>query len=140
MSKEDLIPFNKRTEQEQKEIARKGGVKSGKVRREKKMMSQIYSEFLEKKHDVVGKNGQKKRLSGNELLAGVMSKILSRGDSSSVALMREIRQAMEGDNINFKGAIKTSQYDLSKLTDEQLEQLENILTGAVDGESEAPAD
>lgn len=91
--------------EEAREKGRKGGIKSGEVRRKKKMMSQIYSEFLEKKHDVVGKNGQKKRLSGNELLAGVMSKILSRGDSSSVALMREIRQAMEGENINLNGQI-----------------------------------
>ena len=36
MSKEDLIPFNKRTEAEQKEITRKGGIASGKARREKR--------------------------------------------------------------------------------------------------------
>ena len=36
MSREDLIPFNKRTEAEQKEITRKGGIASGKARREKR--------------------------------------------------------------------------------------------------------
>lgn len=36
MSQEDLIPFNKRTEAEQKEITRKGGIASGKARREKR--------------------------------------------------------------------------------------------------------
>jgi hypothetical protein len=35
MAKEDLIPLNKRTKEEQKEITRKGGIKSGEVRREK---------------------------------------------------------------------------------------------------------
>lgn len=36
MSQEDLIPFNKRTEAEQKEITRMGGIASGKARREKR--------------------------------------------------------------------------------------------------------
>lgn len=36
MAKKDLIPFNQRTEEEQKKIASMGGKKSGKVRREQK--------------------------------------------------------------------------------------------------------
>lgn len=36
MAKEDLIPFNKLTEQEQKELARKGGITSGESRRKKR--------------------------------------------------------------------------------------------------------
>ena len=36
MSQEDLIPFNKRTKAEQKEITRKGGIASGIARREKR--------------------------------------------------------------------------------------------------------
>lgn len=35
---ENLIPFNERTEEEQREIARKGGIASGEVRREKKLI------------------------------------------------------------------------------------------------------
>lgn len=38
MAKEDLIPLNKRTKEEQKEITQKGGIKSGEVRREKAKM------------------------------------------------------------------------------------------------------
>lgn len=34
----NLIPFNKRTENEQREIAKKGGIKSGEVRRNKKTL------------------------------------------------------------------------------------------------------
>ena len=41
MSQEDLIPFNKRTETEQKEIARQGGVASGIARRQKKTLREI---------------------------------------------------------------------------------------------------
>ena len=35
-NEQNLVPFNKRTEAEQKEITRKGGIASGKARREKR--------------------------------------------------------------------------------------------------------
>ncbi len=37
-SKDNLIPMNERTEDEQREIARKGGIESGKTRRRKRTM------------------------------------------------------------------------------------------------------
>lgn len=94
-----------RTPEQEIEIRRKGGIASGKARREKKMMSRIYADFLAKKHKVVGKDGITKEMEGDELLSSVMSKILSRGDSSSVSLMREIREATEGTNIKMDQAI-----------------------------------
>lgn len=104
MAKEDnLIPV--RTKEEAREKGRNGGIKSGQVRKEKKVMAQIYADFLSKKHDVKGKDGLIKKMKGDDLLAGVMSKILSRGDSSSVALMKEIRQAIEGENFNLNGSL-----------------------------------
>lgn len=99
MAKEDnLIPV--RTKEEAREKGRNGGIKSGQVRKEKKFMTQIYAEFLEKEHGVIGKDGLKKNMTGNELLSSVMSKILSRGDSASVSLMKEIREATEGSKVN----------------------------------------
>lgn len=41
MAKEDLIPMNQRTKEEQKKIAKKGGINSGKSRRKKKAMKDI---------------------------------------------------------------------------------------------------
>jgi hypothetical protein len=101
-----LIPQNRRTKQEQSEIARKGGIKSGKVRREKKLMSMIYAEFLDNNHDIIGKDGIKKNISGNALLSSVMSKVLSRGDSASVSLMKEIREGTEGSKLTVTGDMK----------------------------------
>ena len=98
MNENNLKPFQ--STEEARKAGKKGGIKSGKVRREKKMMSQIYAEFLEREHGVVGKDGVKKNMSGNELLSSVMSKILSRGDSASVSLMKEIREATEGNKVN----------------------------------------
>lgn len=84
-----------RTAEEAARKGRNGGKRSGEVRREKKLMSVIYAEYLAKEHDITV-NGEKKKISGDAMLAQVMSKILSRGDSSSVSLMREIREATEG--------------------------------------------
>lgn len=99
---DNLIPLSERTKEEQREIARMGGIASGKARKEKKLMSQIYADFLIKEHEVVGKDGIKKKLSGEQLLSSVMSKVLSRGDSSSVSLMKEIREAVEGNKVNLQ--------------------------------------
>lgn len=38
--KDNLIPMNERTEDEQREIARKGGIESGKARRRKRTMKE----------------------------------------------------------------------------------------------------
>lgn len=39
-NEENLIPWNKRTESEQREYARQGGIKSGEVRRQRKAMKE----------------------------------------------------------------------------------------------------
>lgn len=43
---DNLIPFNERTEDEQREIARKGGVASGKSRRERRAIREALAERL----------------------------------------------------------------------------------------------
>jgi hypothetical protein len=102
---DNLKPNTERTPEERRDLAIKAGKASGRARREKKVMTQIYADFLSKKHDVKGKDGIIKKMKGEDLLSGVMSKILSRGDSSSVALMKEIRQAIEGENFNLNGSL-----------------------------------
>lgn len=47
MAREDLIPFNQRTEDEQKKIASKGGVTSGVSRRRKRTIKQLARQFLD---------------------------------------------------------------------------------------------
>lgn len=44
----NLIPLNKRTKSEQREIAKKGGIESGKIRREKKQMKEIINDLFSK--------------------------------------------------------------------------------------------
>lgn len=47
MANENLIPFNKRTEEEQRKIQRKGGIASGKARREKADLKKKVNQILE---------------------------------------------------------------------------------------------
>jgi hypothetical protein len=59
MARENLIPFNKRgSEDEVKKINRKGGIKSGQVRREKKKLREVLNELL----DMQIKGGMKEKI------------------------------------------------------------------------------
>jgi len=104
MNDENLKPCTK-------ENARERQLKSAEKRKEnnakKKLMSQIYAEFLEKEYNV--RQGDKERkLTGAELVNECMKKIIARGDSASVSLMKEVREGTEGTKMQLSGSINTS--------------------------------
>ena len=109
--------LRKPTTDEAKEMQRKSAEKRKENNAKKKLMSQIYAEFLEKEYNV--RQGEKERkLTGAELVNECMKKIIARGDSSSVSLLREVREGTEGQKINLSGTVKTemeSTEDLIKL-------------------------
>ena len=86
---------------------RNGGIRSGQVKREKKLMTSIYADLLADKYEVTI-NGEKVKIDGSKLVQSVARDILMRRDSSSVSLMKEIREATEGQNVNITGSIETS--------------------------------
>lgn len=121
MNDENLVKFTSET-------ARERQLKSAEKRKEnnakKKLMSQIYAEFLEKEYNV--RQGDKERkLTGAELVNECMKKIIARGDSSSVSLMTEIRKAMEGDKVNLEGSIKAEM----QTTEERLKIFDELIGG-----------
>ena len=102
--KDNLTPF---TSDNAKEMQRKGAEKRKENNAKKKLMSQIYAEFLEKEYNV--RQGDKERkLTGAELVNEVMRKVLARSDSSSVSLMREIREGTEGSKVQLSGNVSTT--------------------------------
>ena len=108
------------------ENARERQLKSAQKRKEnnakKKLMSQIYAEFLEKEYDV--KAGDKtKKISGAELCNEAMKKIIARGDSASVSLLREIREGTEGNKIQLSGNVNTT----LQTTEERLKAFEDLM-------------
>lgn len=99
---ENLIPTNRRTKEEVRANSRKGGIKSGIVRKEKKLLSQMYADFLIEEHNIKIDNKEQK-LSGMALVRLVTSKVLTKGDNSSVSMLKEIREATEGSKIAHSG-------------------------------------
>ena len=117
--KDNLTPF---TSDNAKEMQRKGAEKRKENNAKKKLMSQIYAEFLEKEYNV--RQGDKERkLTGAELVNECMKKIIARGDSASVSMMKELREGTEGSKINLSGTVKTEM----ETTEERLKLFEELV-------------
>jgi hypothetical protein len=90
---ENLNPV--RSEEEARAKGRKGGIKSGEVRREKKRMSEIYADFLAERF-AIKIDGEMKEITGSSLVGRVVKQVLISGGPGAVSLMKEIREATEG--------------------------------------------
>ena len=110
------------TSEEARAMQRKGAEKRKENNAKKKLMSQIYAEFLEKEYNV--RQGDKERkLTGAELVNECMKKIIARGDSASVSMMKELREGTEGSKINLSGTVKTEM----ETTEDRIRAFENIV-------------
>lgn len=85
-----------RSKAEARARGKAGGIRSGEARREKKLLSQIYREQMALDFGL--------EASGLSF-AGIIGAILARGDSASVAMLREIREATEGNKVKVEGGI-----------------------------------
>lgn len=94
------------TSEEARAMQLKGAEKRKENNAKRKLMSQIYAEFLEKEYNVKTAEGTKK-ISGAELVNECMKKIVARGDSSSVSLLRELREGTEGSKVQVSGSVST---------------------------------
>ena len=90
MAKEDLIPQSERTKEEQKAIARMGGIASGKARREKKKMR----ETLEMLLSMPLNNKKAVDVEDVRSFAALKGKNISVQDAMLIA---QVQKAMKGD-------------------------------------------
>ena len=67
MAQEDLIPMSMRTKEEQKKIATKGGIASGKARRRKRNMKDAIDMLLSNPCDLKSKDGKSIKLLAKQL-------------------------------------------------------------------------
>lgn len=96
---ENLTSNIGRTPEQLRERARKGGLASAKKKRAKMLLSAIYAEMLDDLYTVgLGEKGKKKLTIDN-----VVQAILERGDSASVSLLKEFREATEGSKTQLTG-------------------------------------
>lgn len=100
----NLKSLKDRPIEERKKIAKSGGIKSGVVKREKKLMSQIYAEFLQKEHEVKIKN-KNALMTGYNLINKVVGEVIKKGGAPAVSLMKEIREATEGSKLDLSGSV-----------------------------------
>ena len=89
MAKEDLIPQNMRTKEEQKEIARKGGIASGEAKRRKRslreaMQTMLALELSEKEINDLAKKGYDAETQLDALTAAALMSA-KRGNSQAFA-------------------------------------------------------
>jgi glycerol dehydrogenase-like iron-containing ADH family enzyme len=103
LAPENLIPNNLRSKEEVRKNSSKGGKRSVQVRREKKLLSQIYADMLADMFEVETPEG-KEKLSGKEYMRRVAAAILARNDSAAVSMLKEIREATEGNKTQITGA------------------------------------
>lgn len=85
MADENLIPFNERTEEEQRAIATQGGIASGVARRNKKMLRECLEMLLEK--EITDKNGIK--ATGAEALAAKLFQQALQGNIKAFEVVRD---------------------------------------------------
>ena len=108
------------------ENARERQLKSAQKRKEnnerRKFLSEMYAEFLEDEYSVT-KGGETKKISGTEYIKTVVKAIINRGDSSSVTMLREIREATEGTKMQLSGEVNTT---LNLSQEERLKLFEEI--------------
>lgn len=100
-----------------KKLGRNGGIKSGEAKREKKRISEIYANFLASEFDIVI-DDIKHKYTGVRLVEETIRKVLANADSSSVAIMKEIREATEGSKVELSGELKCIKVEIvDKATD-----------------------
>ena len=108
MSKENnLIPLNERTKEEQREIARKGGIASGKARRKKKLLRQILDEIGESRLNTDESKDIAKALSINKrdvtYDVAIMFKAVNEAMNGNIKAMEFIRDTRGQNNKNDNG-------------------------------------
>jgi len=94
----NLSPANTVPREVAKARGKLGGIKSGQVKREKKLLSAMYADMLAKGFGV----------EGNKLsLDQVVTSVLLRADSASVSMLKEIRESTEGSKLQIDGEVST---------------------------------
>jgi len=101
----NLKPQNTRTKAEQRKIARQGGKASGKARRLKKLMSEIYADLL------ADQSGIKKGQGIKKVAEEILNSTNVKGVSARVALLRELREGTEGSKIKTETTININTDD-----------------------------
>lgn len=112
-NEENLIPFNERTEKEQREIQRKGGIASGKTRRKKANMKKTLEALLVSKVS-------------NPQLSRVLKDMGFEDDYESALLLVTMQKALKGSSRHMELISKIANSEGAKDTLDKKEQKARI--------------
>lgn len=122
---ENLIPQSERTKEEQREIARQGGIASGKARREKADLRRQMQLWLES--DVTtDKHGNP--MSGAQLMAAIAAREAAKGNAKFWELIR--------DTAGFKPVDKVMIADVDQAVIDDIERIVDESEGEDEAEDE----
>ena len=119
MNEENLVKF---TKENAREMQKKSAEKRKENTEKKKFLSEMYADFLADEFNV-RKDGETIKLSGTDYIKTIIKAVVSRGDSSSVAMLKEIREATEGQKINLEGNVKAEM----QTTEERLKIFDELI-------------
>jgi hypothetical protein len=91
--RKNLIPNEKRTPEERRRNAQKAGQASGKKRRMKKLMSEIYADLL------ADQTGIKKGQGIQKVVEDILNSTDAKGKNARVSMIKEIREGTEGSKV-----------------------------------------
>ena len=132
MNEDNLIPLDKRTTSEQREIAKKGGKASGKSRLEKRTFRRLMEIALsaKMKYEATGEE-----LTRKEVAAMKIAEQCSDGDLKAIQLAADLlgERVIQSD-VTAK-VVSTHKVDMSRLTPEQREVLLSIGTDIINREA-----
>lgn len=95
----NLLDLSKLDKETKRKMASNGGKKAQAMRKEKKLLSELYTKAIADMYE-----------ESDELnLPMIIKKVLARADSSSVALLKEIREATEGSKVALSGDFRVQE-------------------------------
>lgn len=125
--KDNLVPQSARTKEEQRAIARQGGIASGKARREQKTIADALRKVLE---EPANETGLTKR---EAIVARVIHRLRDKGDVYQLKVLADILGESE-ETINVKGVapiVAADSKDAAEIAD-LLEQVRKRKEGEQD--------
>lgn len=122
MSYEHLKPQSMRTKEEQREIARKGGVKSGEIRREKKRFKELFLSLLEDDCKADKNKPKNERRTNKDLFAMRMMKQAIDGDLNSQKYIIEMIGEAPSKKVEVTGANGTPLIERKTLTKKEINE------------------
>ena len=125
-NEENLVPFNERTEKEQREIQRKGGIASGKTRRKKANMKKTLEALLISKVS-------------NPQLSRVLKDMGFEDDYESALLLVTMQKALKGSSRHMELISKIVNSEGAKDTLDKKEQKARIKSIELENKRKAQA-